>query len=320
MEDRTMTGAVITNRFYSYDSLENDVRLRDVLSSFSTLYVTDETLLPLSDATVLFSSSADSPSETEKVVSALVDRGVEGIIVIGGDAICSVVASALINKGKKAEGVVILGYLAGGAGIGPIARHGLTKESMRSRKRIDALKVESGGSILAYAFNEVDFSTTFLGSVDGELSDLDAASFLRDGRLVHSVPSGEILTPSFSLSLNGNVLLTDPGHDIRQISFSPLWQDNLIGRAVFGGLIYSTDLKHSAAVALISRITVTGDTSQWNYKGVTTTSHVVFEECDRITLSGLSPSVSAVIDGNPYRIDGGEVTVSVVPNAVTIVA
>ena len=315
-----MTGAVITNRFYSCDRLENDARLRDVLSSFSSLFVTDEALLPLSPEAVLFPSTADSPAEITKTVSALVDRGIEGIIVIGGDALCSIVASALIEKGEKAKQIVILGYLAGGAGIGPIAQHGITKERMRCRKRIDAVKVESGGKVLGYAFNEVDLASTFLGLLEGELTDLDAGAFLRRGELKTSVPSGDILTSSFSLSLNGKVLMENPPHEIRQISVSPLWPDNLIGRAVFGGLIYSTDLKHSAAAALISRNSVTADTSEWNYRGVTTTSHVVFEEGDRITFSGLSSSVSAVIDGSPYEVTGGEVTVSVVPNAVTIVA
>lgn len=318
-----MIGAVLAKPGFS--GINDNPRLLDILYSFSTLYLSpdfgEEKFTDIPNTRILPKTrSAGYVERFSEIVSFLSEANVDYVVTVGGDGIASYLASAMILGGNKSREMVLVGYPAGTANIGPIVNQGITKDSLKHVRYIDGIEVTSGGRVLGYGFNDVIIANSFLGTLGGKTVNLDAYSMEEYGVAKAVTPDGNILSSDFKLCINSNSLSLPLSWDrIQQICVSTLWQDNIAGRAVFGGVLASVGYKHPASIAFMDRIVVDSRPETWNYNGASTTSHVAFNEQDEIILEGLSDISHVIIDGNPFAISDGKVKLRVLPDAIKIV-
>ena len=313
-----MKGAVVAKPNFPYRRIREDKALSDILSSFSVLYVPYGAVIEGVETEIVSLPPLSEKlyvGRIEETVENLISLGIEAVVTIGGDGTASYVASTLIKKGRG--DIVVVGYPAGTANVGPIVRSGLGRDALTKTKRIDAVEVTSGGKVLGCGFNDVVIGNTFLGTVDGRLASLSASVMEREGKSVEETPSGDILSSSFAFSVNGKKIDSDYS-SVEGIYISTLWQDRLSGRAVFGGLLSACGFDHPGAVTFTDRVMITSDSSSWNYKGLTESKEIVFDESDRLVFSGLSALAHVIIDGNPFAITDGEIEIRIIPDAVTV--
>ncbi len=313
-----MKGAVVANPNFPYGRIREDRALSDILSSFSVLYVPYGAAVEGVETEIVALPPLSEKSyvgRIEETVETLISLGTDAVVTIGGDGTASYVASTLIKKGRG--DIIVVGYPAGTANVGPIVRCGLGRDALTKTGRIDAVEVTSGGRVLGCGFNDVVIGNTFLGTVDGRLASLSASVMENDGRSEEETPSGDILSPDFEFSVNGKRIESDYS-SVEGIYISTLWQDRISGRAVFGGLLSACGLEHPGAVTFTDRVMITSDSSSWNYRGLTESKQIVFDETDRLVFRGLSDKAHVIIDGNPFQMINGETEIRIIPDAVTV--
>lgn len=317
-----MIGAVLAKP--GFKGISDNPRLLDILSSFSTLFLSPdfggEEFASLPNVKFISKTKASGYVERfSELVSLLSAEKVDYVVTVGGDGIACYLASAMIVEGKKSKEMILVGYPAGTANIGPIVREGITRESLHHVRAIDGIEVKSGDKVLGYGFNDVIIANSFLGTLNNKTVNLDAFTMEEYGIAKAVTPDGRILSPDFKVFVNGEKFSLPLDWDkIQQICVSTLWQDNIAGRAVFGGVLASVGYKHPAAISFMDRIVVDSRPENWNYRGVSTTSHVAFNENNEVVLEGLSERAHVIIDGNPFAIIDGKVSFCIHPDAVKI--
>ena len=248
-----------------------------------------------------------------KMVSFAVDNIVDVYVTAGGDGTVSYVASStIINNRNKTFRPLFIGFPAGTANAGPIVRRlGTGDLSKLQMAKIDAIEVSDGGKPIGYGFNDVIIGDSFLGTINGVIKNFDAVSMAQRGEAKVKAPGTEILSDKFRASMNGNPLVIS--HKVQQICISTLQFDKFSMRAIFGGLLNAVGFEHPAAAAFADRIIVNSDQKTWNYKGSVSTTHVCFNEEDKLTISGFGKDAHIIIDGNPFIRQTDELSFRIVP-------
>lgn len=296
--------------------LETAAALKAFLSSFDEILASDQlggsVLKPhiKGYATIEIIRNRPYVDAIDDFVSEAIKQEAEAILTIGGDGIASYAAAAVIRHRSAESDPAVLGFPAGTANIGPVVIPGLADGPAELEfTRLDAIEVIADDHVIGYAFNDMIIGNTFLGTLDGHVVNLDARAMAERGEAVIAAPCGRIVSPSFHVSQNGRHVTI--GHQVAQICASPLRQDRLNGRAVFGGLLQSIGFEHPAAVAFLDRIAVDSRPEKWNHKGPLTTTHICMEQGDEIELCGLENSAGIIIDGNPFLRKGGNIRIRV---------
>ena len=248
-----------------------------------------------------------------KMVSFAVDNIVDVYITAGGDGTVSYVASStIVNSRNKTFRPLFIGFPAGTANAGPIVKRlGTGDISKLKMTKIDAIEVTDGENVIGYGFNDVIIGNSFLGTINGEMKNLDAVAMAQRGEAKVVSPGTDITSDKFKASMDGEVL--DIRHDVKQICISTLQFDRFNMRAVFGGVLNAVGFEHPAAVAFMDRIIVDSDPVSWNYRGASSTSHVCFNENDVLKISGFGPDAQIIIDGNPFIRQTDELSFRIVP-------
>lgn len=296
--------------------LKTAAALKAVLSWFDEILASDQlggsVLKPHIDGCSTIESIGKRPyvDAIDGFVSEAMKQGAETVLTIGGDGIASYAAAAVIRHRSAESDPAVLGFPAGTANIGPVVIPSLAEGPAELEPaRLDAIEVIVDDRVIGYAFNDMIIGNTFLGTLDGHVVNLDARSMAERGEAVIAAPCGRITAPSFYVSQNGRHVTI--GHQVAQICASPLRQDRLNGRAVFGGLLQSIGFEHPAAVAFLDRIAVDSRPEKWNHKGPLTTTHICMEQGDEIELCGLEDCADIIIDGNPFIRKGGNTRIRV---------
>ena len=299
--------------------------LIDILKSFSLVYTSSDLYedcvkcdirafrLDLSEDTESGTWSNEYVENINKMVSFAVDNIVDVYITAGGDGTVSYVASSTILKSRnKTFRPLFIGFPAGTANAGPIVKRlGTGDISKLKMTKIDAIEVSDGGVPIGYGFNDVIIGNSFLGTVNGEMKNFDAVAMAQRGEIKVISPGTDIISEKFKASLNGNDL--EIKHGVKQICISTLQFDDFTMRAVFGGILNAVGFDHPAAAAFADRIIVNSDQKSWNYKGSVSTTHVCFNENDRLKISGFGKDAHIIIDGNPFIRQSDELSFRIVP-------
>lgn len=250
--------------------------------------------------------------QIRKAVSVMMEAGVDLMVSIGGDGLASYVASALICDYPVHP--MVLGIPAGTANVGPIVCPiGNTYQPVE----LDGIEVCDGDEVLGYAFNDLIIGDTFLGKVDGKTVNLSARALAIDDQFVVQAPSDDIVSPDFSISLNGRKLEYTNWENTRQICVSAMREERLEGRAIFGGLLEGAYTEHPAAIGLYDHIIVDSRQENWNRKKFFQSTVLCFDESDVIELGGLTDKGQLIIDGNPFIRKNDTVRIRCVKAAIT---
>jgi len=247
-------------------------------------------------------------------------NNVDLFITAGGDGTASYVASAALKLQKEgSEPVRILSYPAGTENIGPIVHklNNVKTNGLYGMKevKLDAIEVLMGNNILGYGFNDVIIGNTYLGTLDGNVVNLDAKALALEGRTKRTSVSHEIVTDDFKVELNGKQMEVHKG--ILQICCSPLQFMSKVPHVVLGGLMFAVGHDHSATLALLDRNLTDTEESNWDIHSITNTTHLCFDENDTLKLSGFTENAQIIIDGNPFVRTEDEIILRLKPWAVT---
>ncbi len=250
-------------------------------------------------------------------------HGAQIIVTVGGDGIASYMATAIIRQSSRIpHGMGIFGFPAGTANVGPIVQN-IKQDTpdviLRKRQGMDSIEVKCAGKVLGYGFNDVIIGWTFLGTLGDKWVNLNARAMALKGEAVEEHdPDRGVTGPGFSVSLNGREQSIPSFYSIRQICISTLHQDNLYGRAITGSFIEASAFEHPAAVALLDKFSTDAREETWGEKRFRSTSHLCFDDTDRIRIDGIAEGACVIIDGNPFVLEENSIDLRCVPESVTV--
>lgn len=265
--------------------------------------------------------TGDYIKNLHSVIMKVIETGPELLICIGGDGFAAYIADAMI---RNKVNIPLLGIGGGTANVGPlisiIPERLDTFDINKIRlSPIDAVEVSLNNDIKGYAFNDVIIGDTFLGTIDGQMSNIAVEPFLLRGVKRRVKPSSDIVTDCFLIIKNSAKLefkMINPA----QIAISPINGRDYIGKAITGALCLAAYKGYRAALALIDRVIVSMASEEKDIDTVTI-EQIIFDEEDKISISGLSGNGHVIIDGNPFmRLDNDMVNIRYISNAITIVS
>lgn len=250
---------------------------------------------------------------------SLIQYAPELFICVGGDGLAAYVADTLITNSCA---VPIMGIAGGTANIGPIisiepGTLNLFDPEKLHLSSAGAIHVKNGYRHLGYAFNDVIIGNTFLGTVNGEITNLSVEALLEKNKKDIATPSADITVDGFDIIKNGSSVNFSIGKPA-QIIVSPLEVDNFYGRAITGALCYSAYLPLKAAIGLYDEVLVKIDSNKVAEEHFIKVEHMLFGPGDLVSISGLSEKGHIVIDGNPYLREHEIVTFEYMPDLITI--
>lgn len=313
--------------FSLYDTKYNGTigNLIAILQQFQTVYTSPE-LYKECKKEKIKAVELDRPVKTQGnqyvqdinfMVTSCLKEQVDVYITAGGDGTVSYVASStIVNSHNRTFRPMFIGFPAGTANAGPIV-HNLGTGDIKnlSMVKVDAVEVTDGDEIIGYGFNDVIIGDSFLGTVNSRMVNLSARAMALSGEAEIKKPGSNIISESFSASLNGNRI--DIRNNVLQICVSTLQFDKVGMRTIFGGLLNTVGDEHPASVAFIDRVIVDSDPSSWNYRGPVCTTHVCFSENDVLEISGFGDDAYIIIDGNPFIRKTDRLSFRIVPWACT---
>jgi hypothetical protein len=240
-------------------------------------------------------------------------------LLLGGDGLASYVAGRLVQAGAVRP--KILGLAGGTANVGPIIALTLDELEDLPLHQIsfvccDALEARDGERFLALGFNDLVVGNTLLSTMDGQVLTIDALRLAQEGVKASAVPVSNI-SKALRVTKNGKEVpcgLASPA----QAVLSTLQHDNTYGRAVLGALCMAAGERHMAALVLLDIPVVSFEKRPEGDTAFMTASQLLFKSGDMLCLSGLSPGVCLVADGNPFPLENGSLRVRIMEDAVMV--
>ena len=251
-------------------------------------------------------------------VNALLKEGAQLLVTLGGDGTAAYAAEAVIASGTRTP---LLGVGLGTANVGPIvtltAADPLPPVDALVFQPVGSIAVFSGGRRTAAGFNDVVLGNTYLATMDGETVTADGAALLEKGVVIPARPLANALTDRTRILKNGRPL----PHSLReagQIIASVLERDPLYGRAVHGVFCCAPGSPALGALTLSARPLVSYEPDDRGFDAFAPEERLLFSAEEEITITDLAPSVLAVCDGNPYRIDPSAVILRYIPQEILV--
>jgi hypothetical protein len=247
------------------------------------------------------------PRQTIALARSLVSRQVDLLLVIGGDGTMADVAYALIEMPATPS---ILGIGAGSTNAGPLITCqgpdvGSLDISRLETTPFDAALVKYQGSLLGIGFNDCVLGLTVLGTLDGQVRDLDAQAKMKG--INQPGQPGPVGTPRAL---------------IQRVSLSPLetvevargeWVSNVVigfsspaffAKAITGGICVASYLNIPAGCLVTGYPIVRIETTYQEEltSGPLRSQYISFDETMFIRVSGMRSGTVVCADGNPLKI------------------
>lgn len=240
-------------------------------------------------------------------------------VLAGGDGLCAYVADRLVTRGRPQP--CLVGIAGGTANVGPIIA--LRAEELA---RIDAgglcfepcdgLEARDASGHLAYGFNDLVLGNTLLATCEGRMAIVSARALATGGLKKREEPLAQI-AEALKVLKNGEPV---PGGipSPAQAVASCLNRDRIYGRAVMGALCFSAGEAHAAGLALLSDPAIAPGEMSAGYRRFLNASQLIFMPEDELAVSGFGPETCLIADGNPYLIEGPELTIRIKPDLIRV--
>jgi NAD kinase len=266
-----------------------------------------------SDARDLEICPCESPPGRQQTVAlarALASRQVDLLLVVGGDGTMADVAFALVEMGMPSAATVpIVGIGMGSTNVGPLIT---CRGSEVSGLDIDHLETDSlpaalvkyQQTLLGIGFNDCILGFTVLGTLDGQVRDLDAQAKMKGINLLGDPdrPVGTPLTLIERISPAGTVEIAR-GEWVGSVAIG-FSAPAFFGKAITGGICLAAYLNIPAGCLVsdctMSRIEITRQEAL--ALAVQRSNYVSFDETMCIRVSGMRSGTAVCADGNPLKI------------------
>lgn len=254
----------------------------------------------------------------QRGVTALLEAGAERLVTLGGDGTAAYAAEAVIAAGQRTP---LLGIGLGTANVGPIVTLGaedtLPPMDALVLQPVGSIAVFSGGRRVAAGFNDVVLGNTYLATVNRETITADGAALLAEGAVRSATPLASVVTARTKILKNGRSLERS-FREVGQIIASTLERDALYGRAIHGIFCYAPGAPTLGALTLSARPIVSYAPDGRGFDAFAPEERLLFSEKEEIIITDLVPTVLAVCDGNPYRVDPSAVTLRYIPQEILV--
>jgi len=249
-------------------------------------------------------------------------QSVDAIVVVGGDGTLADVAQVLIKLGCRTP---ILGIGAGSANVGRLITCRASEASeLRPEKletwNVACLAARVNDDLMGQAFNDVVIGHTIVGTIDGQVRDIDAAERCR-GVSVPGTPRpvGGLKTRVIRSSKDGETVVAE-GESVGTV-VAGFAEPAFFGKAVSGGICLAavTGLPAGCLVSSLPLVQVEISASALLQAAPIVSSYVTLSEEVSIVVENVCDGAVLCVDGNPLRVLSGSdrVVVSTHENAVT---
>ena len=260
-----------------------------------------EDVLP--DARVVPIPGITGKAASQSVATAALEAGIDALVVIGGDGTLSDIAFSVYRSGVRCP---ILGVGAGSINAGDLITckapqvDSLADCDFRVES-ITALEAAHNGQALALALNDVVIGTTIVGTVGGDLEDLDANAFMEEKQ----IPGQPRAVGSDSARVikqywRGEKIVS-AGQSVGTVVAGFTHYDYFFGKVLIGGIGLSSLTGSPAGCLVCERALVRTKLSAEEYRHMEPvhSSYVSLAEDEVIDVTGLDYPAVLCADGNP---------------------
>jgi NAD kinase len=240
--------------------------------------------------------------QTRALTRCIAEQKVDALIVLGGDGTLADVAQVLIELGCRTP---ILGIGAGSTNVGRLITCRASEVSELCPEKIETWKVACltarvNDNLLGQAFNDVVIGHTVVGTIEGQIRDIDAAERLR-GILRAGTPRpvGTSKTRVIRCSKNGEtVVAVGEGVGMVVAGFA---EPAFFGKAVAGGICLAalTGLPAGCLVSSLPLVQVEITSSALLRAAPIVSSYVTLSEEVSIVAENVRDGAVLCVDGNP---------------------
>ena len=271
--------------------------------------------------------------QTMTLASNLASRPVDLLLVIGGDGTLADVAYALVGAAPASApptmgtaAVPIVGIGAGSTNVGPLitcrgTEVGRLDTHLLETTLLPAVLAKCQGAWLGIGFNDCILGFTVIGTLDGQVRELDARAKMQGLNLLGQPDLvGTPLTLVERVSPSGTVEVAR-GEWVSSVAIG-FSEPAFFGKAVTGGICLAADLHIPAGCLVTDSPMVRMETTRQEALtlGPCRSQYIGFDETMYIRVSGLRSGTAVCADGNPLKISREDhVVFWVRPNAVQAV-
>lgn len=242
---------------------------------------------------------------TQFLAREAAQAGMAAIVVVGGDGTMADVAFALVEGGCRCP---ILGIGAGSTNVGSLISCQAADIThlagcQFSPTSIDGLLAGCNETLLALAFNDVVIGTTVVGTIDGELVDLDALERLAGNSVIgqpRPLGAGEARVVKQSPGRTAEVA---SGLKVGTVIVGFSHGRHFYGKAITGGVCLTAVVGLPAGCLVCEQplVRVRLAANELLEAEPVQSTYVSLAEADAIQVSGLEAPAVLCADGNPLK-------------------
>ncbi len=243
---------------------------------------------------------------TQSLARQMADMDLDALIVVGGDGTLTDVAFALADSMNSCP---ILGIGAGSTNVGDLVTcradevHAL--EGVRFvAEYMNALVAGCNGTDLALAFNDVVIGATVVGTLAGEVCDLDAAAFCRGERILgHPQPVASAMTGVIKM-VGDRAVQVAQGSQVGTVVVGFAHYLCFYGKAIVGGVALTGLSGQPAGCLVCTQPLVRTRLNRQELAEVEPirSSYISLAAGEEIRATGFAPPAVLCADGNPLQI------------------
>lgn len=232
------------------------------------------------------------------LINTFIDEKPDFIIGVGGDGLLSHISSILIER-KSA--IPIMGIAGGTANVGPLIRFNsksikeLNLKKLKTEK-VSAIRISDQNNESCYAFIDIVVGDTFLGTINGIMSNISIKAFKESGIKTSKKPDESLKQEKYKIIKNNleikNLI------NASQIVISPIYKSEFyMGKACASSLCIANYYKKEAVITLTNKIFI--DSGEIDTESPSLTQQILFGENEIIKINSISSNFYYVVDGNP---------------------
>jgi hypothetical protein len=240
---------------------------------------------------------------SQAVAHAVLEEGVDALVVIGGDGTLSDIAFVVYRAGSHCP---ILGVGAGSINAGDLITCKASQvEELRGRdfrvESVNALEASFNDQVMALAFNDVVIGATIVGTINGAYQDLDANSFMESRQVPGQPRPIGTDTARVTKHRQAQEIVVGVGRSVGTVIAGFTHYDCFFGKAIIGGVGLSSVAGVSAGCLVCEQALVRTrlDLQEHLKTEPVRSAYVSLTDDAVIRVTGLDYPAVLCADGNP---------------------
>ena len=243
---------------------------------------------------------------TQFLARQIIAAGVDVLIVVGGDGTMADVAFVLLEADSPCP---LLGIGAGSTNVGDLVTCRADAISVLEDARfeidtVDALVAGCNGQDMALAFNDVVIGTTVLGTLDGQVRDLDATAFFAGEQKVGFPQAVGGAASVVNKMIGGRTVHVARGTLVGTVVVGFAHYECFWGKAIVGGVGLTNLTDQPAGCLVCTQPLVRTELTPTALAETEPifSSYISLNEGEAIQATGIGSPAVLCADGNPLKL------------------